>query len=274
MSATTEHVGLVHDLDELVYHRQPGLSSTGAKRILRSPAHFRWEQDHPEEKAAYDFGHVVHGLVLGAGLEVVKIDTDDWRTKAAKDARAEAHAAGKVPLLAKDHRRAMDAAAAVRAHPIAGALFTGGRAEVSMFWTDAATGVACRGRLDYLREVGRPLFVDLKTTADADPRTFGRTAANLGYDVQTDWYRGGYEAITGESLPFLHVLVEVEAPHAVSVVQLDDEALRIGAMKAARAREIYRDCTEADAWPGYDPTVIHQISLPRWAAHTAEEQYL
>jgi len=271
MSVTTEYSGIVHGLDELEYHRLPGLSSTGAKRILRSPAHYQWEMQHRVEKAAYDFGHAVHALVLGTGLDIVEIDAEDWRSKAARDERAAAYAEGKVPLLTKDAKRARAAAAAVERHPIAGPLFQRGNPEVSMFWTDEATGVQCRGRLDWLRLSGRPLIVDLKTTDNADPRAFGRTAASFGYDLQTEFYTQGYEAITGERLPFLHVLVETEQPHAVSVVQLDDEALRIGAIKVRAALERYRDCTASGIWPAYDPTTIHPVSLPRWAAYDAED---
>lgn len=271
MSTTTEYTGIVHGLDELVYHRLPGLASTGAKRLIqRSPAHYRWEQEHRTEKAAYDFGHVVHGLVLGTGLEVDVIDADSWRSKAAQDERRAAYAAGHVPMLAADYDRAVNAALAVKVHPVAGPLFHGGSAEVSLFWTDETTGVECRGRLDYLRPDG---IVDLKTTRDANPADFGRAVAKFGYDLQTAWYRGGYEAITGERLRFVHVLVETEEPHAVSVIELDEEALHVGALKAARAREIYAECTSTGQWPGYDPTVIHPVGLPTWAVYEAEDTY-
>ena len=274
MSATTELAGLVHDLDELEYHALPGLSSSGAKALLRSPAHYQWQRRNRVEKDAYDFGHVVHGIVLGTGLEVVVVDADDWRTKAAQEAKKAAHSAGKVPLLRKDAERAQRAADAVTTHPVAGPLFRGGSAEVSAFWADAPTGVECRGRFDYLRTTGRPIIVDLKTTQNADPARFGRAALDFGYDLQAAFYADGYEHITGETPAFLHVLVETEPPHAVSVVQLDDDALYVGRLKARRAIEVYRDCTEADSWPAFDPTVIHPVSLPRWAVTDAERNYL
>lgn len=264
--------GIVLNLEEATYHSGPELSSTGAKTLLRAPALYRWQQEHRVEKAAYDFGHVVHGHVLGTGLEVVTVVADNWMTKAAKEARKDAYAAGKVPMLAKDAKRARDAADAVLAHPIAKHLFVGGDPEVSAFWTDEATGVRCRGRFDYLRGAARPVLVDLKTTDDADPKRFGKKAVDFGYDLQTDWYVTAYEAITGERVPFLHALVTIEPPHLVSVIQLDDEALRIGALKAARAREIYRDCTEAGVWPGH-PEDIHPVSLPAWAITAADREY-
>lgn len=264
---SADRSGLVFNLPEHEYHAGPELSSTAAKRILRSPAHYLWEQQHRVEKATYDFGHTVHALVLGTGLEVVRIRAEDWRTKGAQEQRKEAYAAGKVPLLAKDYARARDTAKAVQDHPVAGLLFTSGQPEVSMFWTDEATGVECRGRIDYLRD-GQA--IDLKTTSDADPAAFGRTAAKFAYDLQTQWYAEGYHAITGEHVESLHVLVETSAPHGVSVVQLDDEALHIGALKAAQARETYRQCVETGQWPGY-PTNVHLVGLPAWAVYELDD---
>ena len=266
--------GLVYGMPEIEYHAGPELSSTGAKRILRSPAHYQWEQEHRVEKAAYDFGHAVHALVLGTGLDIEVIDADGWRTKAAQDARKAAYAEGKVPMLAKDHARAVNTAVAVRSHPIAGPLFVAGEPEVSMFWTDETTGVRCRGRIDWLKDFadGRTA-IDLKTAADADPATWGRITAKYAYDLQAAWYLDGYQAVTGVvRLDYLHVVVESNPPHAVSVVRLDDEALHIGALKAARARLVFAECSRTGQWPGY-PEIVHPVGLPQWAIYEAEDEY-
>lgn len=257
--------GLVHELAEADYHADSSLSSTGAKTLLRSPALYQWERQHPRHSDSFDLGTVAHALVLGAGWEVVVVDADSWRTKASQEQRDEARGAGKVAILRADHDRARAMADAVLAHPVARALLERGRPEVSAFWIDEATGVPCRARFDSLTEVASgPALVDLKTTVDADPRAFGRTAANFGYDLSASWYQDAHEAVTGYRPPFLHLLVEKESPHLVSVVQLDDEALWTGSGGAQRAREIYRDCTESGIWPGYSLD-IEPVSLPGWA---------
>ena len=72
----------IYEVPELDYHSgafgpADSLSSTEAKRILQAPKVLKWLRDHPQEpKAAYDLGHIVHGLVLGTGLEVVEIPED------------------------------------------------------------------------------------------------------------------------------------------------------------------------------------------------------
>ena len=67
----TEYQGFVEDLDETLYHSLPGLSSTGAKQILRSPAHYRAYIDTPQApKAEFDAGSATHSKLLGVGAQV------------------------------------------------------------------------------------------------------------------------------------------------------------------------------------------------------------
>ena len=100
---TVDEDRLVHGMPDADYRRYPAVSQSGLKTILDSPARYRWERDHPTIKDAYDFGHVVHGLVLGVGEPVARLDFPDRRSKAYKDAVAEAREAGAIPLLAATH---------------------------------------------------------------------------------------------------------------------------------------------------------------------------
>ena len=170
MSLTVTERGLVHDLDERVYHSDPveggSLSSTGAKEILRSPAHYRHYMDSSREpKPQFDFGSAVHTLVLGVGWDIEPLGFDSWRTKDAKEARAEVEAQGKVALLRKDFDRAEAVAISVLEHPSAGKLFRKGDAEVSAFGQHRS-GVWLRGRFDWLVN---GTLIDLKTVQSADP---------------------------------------------------------------------------------------------------------
>jgi len=266
---------LIADLAEVEYHAHPALSSTQMKSLLRSPAHYRWGLTHRVEKPEFDLGHLVHAKVLGIGMDVAVIP-GPWTTKAAKEAVDAARAAGRVPAKPEQASQVSAMAEAVLAHPVARALFSTGQAETSAFWTDNATGVPCRARFDWTH-IGttRTLLVDLKTVGrSAQPTAFARSVVDYGYDVQAAHYLAGYEAVTGDdSAAFLHVVVETDGPYGVTVGQLDDTALRVGAIKAARAREIYRDCAAADVWPAYS-TDIEPIVLPAWAVYDAEERYL
>lgn len=272
--------GLVRDLDEATYHAHHSLSSTGAKTLLKSPARYLYEREHPKVSDAFDLGSVVHGMVLGTGWPVVVVPDDllasngAASTKAAKDFIAAAREAGRIPMLSKEHAEARAMADAVLRLPVARVLFESatGESETSAFWTDTDTGVDCRARFDRIaRTRSRTLLVDLKTCQDANPSTFGTTAAKFGYHLQAWWYRDGYQRVVDdpETPVFLHVLVEKSAPYLASVVQLDEAALALGGTQAMRARRLFRQYTDAAEWPGYSAE-IQPVTLPRWAYQDEE----
>lgn len=269
----------VYDIDVDDYHMDPvpggSLSSSGARDLLppSCPAKFRHQRDNPgpTSKRHFDLGHAVHKLVLGAGAPLVVIEADSYRTKAAREQQEAAHLAGAVPLLEHEHDQVQAMAAAIREHPIAGPLFDihHGTPEVSLFWRDAATGVMCRARLDWLahQTEGRRLIVpDLKTSHTADLDGLTKAVQQHGYHQQSSWYLDGVRALGlgGEDAAFVFVCVEKEPPYLVSIVELDSEALRVGAIKNRRALQIYAHCSETGHWPAYHEGIA-LLSLPPWA---------
>jgi len=269
---------VVPDMDEQTYHADPvpggSLSSTGAKRILRSPARYHYDLTHRVEKKAFDIGHAVHAKVLGVGMEIVEVQADSWRTNAAKVERDEAYAAGRVPMLTADLVPVNAMTEAVLAHPLARAILErDGLAEASAFARDLDTGVWLRARPDYLWDPsgGRTMLADLKTSTSADPRTFGRTAATFGYHQQDDLYQRVVRQARGDDdTAFVFIVVEVDPPHLVSVVELDAAAKRIGAERNRRAIDLYAQCKATDTWPGY-PDEVALVSLPKWAEYEHED---
>ncbi|WP_128977250.1 PD-(D/E)XK nuclease-like domain-containing protein [Streptomyces roseicoloratus] len=268
-------------VEEYHAHRE-SLSSTGARTILKAPALFRHEQDHPQpRRAVFDFGTAAHKLVLGDGPELVAVDAGDWRTKAARAERDEVEAAGGIALLAADYDRVHDMADALRRHPIASAVFApgAGRPEQSLFWTDRPTGVMRRARLDWLPypRGGRLIVADYKTTVSASPEALARTVDTYGYHQQAAWYLDGVRALElgDESAVFLLVFQEKTAPYLITVVQLDLLTLRVGAAKNRRALQVYAECTASGRWPGYvSDDQPHFLSLPPWALARDTEEYL
>jgi hypothetical protein len=260
-----------------VYHADPvpggSLSSSGAKLLLppSCPARYRYERDHPPPpKPEYDVGHAAHHLVLGDdGPDVVVIDAEDWRTKAARDQRDAAHAAGATPLLRADYERVRAMAAALLEHRIAAALFRPGHGapERSMFWTDARTGVWRRARVDWLPDPGNSRLVipDYKTTVSAAPEAIQRAIYNFGYHVQAAWYLDAAAALGLDvDAVFVFVFQEKVPPYLVTVAQPDTAALRVGYDLGRRAIDTYRECVALDRWPGYSDDV-ELIGLPAWA---------
>ena len=257
---------LIPDLSNRAYHAHPALGSTSLKTLAtRTPAHWRHERDNPVHKDAYDIGTAAHSLILeGDTSGVVIVDAADWRTKAAKEAKDEARAAGKIALLEKEWAPIQAMHAAVMSHAEARAALTGHKAEQSVFWEEDGLGLKCRP------DAWQPgKLWDLKTTINADPNEFGKTAHNFGYHQSAAHYIDGVKELTGEELPFGFILVEKAPPYLVSVVELDWEAIELGRGLNDRAKRIYRECSDTGNWPGYP--AAEPVSLPTWAVYETED---
>lgn len=269
--------GIYPGVDEESYHADTtSLSSTGARLVLQSPAKYKWRQEHTLRKPYFDLGSAVHTIVLGVGAEIRPIDADSYRTKSAQEARDKAYAEGVTPLLAGDFALAHAMADAVREHPAASALLKSGEAEQSVYWTDAATGIRLRARIDWLTTSPHgttPVLVDLKTTGkSAHPKDFAKTAAQYGYHFQAAWYLTALrETHVADNADFVFVTVEKEAPHLVSVTRLSEDALALGEIQMRQAINTYAACIETGEWPGYGD-VVHDIDLPAWAYYTGDKE--
>ena len=267
-------VGVHHDVPADRYHAdRDTLSSSEARQLIppSCPAKYRWTKDHGRPPTrTFDIGHAAHQMVLGAGEPLEVVNARDWRTKAAQQQQAEARAAGRTPLLAAEHERVLAMADALRSHPTAPALLQpGGRAEVTLVWTDQRTGVNCRARLDYLpapRAGGRLIVPDYKTTTDASLPASSRSMATYGYHLQAAWYLDGCQqlGLGDDSAAFVFICQEKTPPYVVTVYQPDPIAMRVGLEQALQARHVWQWCTSTGRWPAYTDEVA-QLALPRWA---------
>jgi hypothetical protein len=253
------------------------LSCSGARTLLRSPAHYAHQREHGRpDTEAFDLGRAVHTRVLGVGDEIALCDFDSWRTKAAREAKDEARAEGKTPILVKDHAPIVAMAEAVLAHPLAKAILeTPGKREQSLFAQDPQTKVWLRARLDHLPDPvdgRRTIAADLKTAISADPNEWARTAPAYGYDVQDPWYQELIRLTRGDpDTAFVFVNVEKDPPHLVSVVELAAEFPEIGRRKMRRAIDLYAECSRSGEWPGYAP-IVHYVEPPRWYVYQDQEE--
>lgn len=266
------------NIPDTEYHRSPALSSSFLRTLLgRSPAHAMAQRLEPQpETPALTLGRPVHGRVLepesfGSRFAVApKVDRRTKQGKAEYEAFCAAHP-GAVILSESDGELVNAIGAAVRAHPLAPRLITGGQAEVSGFFNDPETGIACRIRPDYLH-TDAGLMVDLKTTLDASAREFARSIWRYRYDMQAAFYAMGFEAITGEPLnDFVFIVVEKAPPYAVGMYRLDESALAQGARDVRRALDIAAQCMERDHWPAYSES-IEPITLPVWALNLDNDE--
>ena len=268
----------VHDqLPEDQYFASKALSQSGAKLILESPALFKHRMDNPAPpKKTFDFGHAAHQLVLGTGAEIVEVHEETWAKKVAKEARDEAYAAGHIPLLSHQVKQVKDMAAALLHHPVARTMFTNGRAEQSLFWTDKVTGANLRCRIDWLPYPGleRMIVPDYKTAVSATGPAFAKALHTYGYHQQDDWYSEAIRQCGWDDDPrFVFVVQEKSAPYLVQVFEPDAEAIQAGRERNRQAINLFAQCVATDTWPGYS-TGIEPVSLPPWYALSSDDQVL
>lgn len=267
----------VYDIPEADYHADPipggSLSSTTARLLTppSTPALARYQLDNPQHSDAFDLGSAAHALILGKGARIVEVVADDWKKPAVRALRDAARAEGKVPLLTKDLARARAMAAAVLRHNEARAILTDGAPERTLAWSDQRTGQWCRAMLDWWPDPARAwrlVIGDVKTSTAATAPAFAKKAAEYGYHQQAAHYVDGYAAVHGvdpAEVAFVFIVVQVDPPHIVNVVQLTDDAMAAGRSRNADALDTWQQCRETGVWPALNEGV-QLVSLPRWAS--------
>ena len=269
----------IHDMPELDYHalRDTSLSASGAKLLVppSTPAHYRWAMDHAQPtKKAFDLGTAAHALALGTGPELVEIPDEILAKNGAASTTdskafiAEARERGAIPLKADELAQIRAMADALRAHPIAGRLFTpgNGKPEQSLFWQDV-NGVTRRARLDWLPSPtasGRLIIPDLKTTVCAEPGKWIRQSVDYGVHMQHANYVEGVKKLgLADDAALVFVVQEKTAPYLVSVIEIDTVGVSIGRDLMDMASRRFAHCHTTGTWPGYGDQV-HPVSLPAY----------
>lgn len=256
--------GFVDDIPEAEYHADRAtLSVSGAKTLLKAPALFRWQEDHPVYKDVFDFGSAAHRLVLGVGPDIASVAAPDWRTKVAQERRDALRENGFIPLLQKDYDRVVEMAYALKQHRLAMRLLSEGKPEVSAYAVHEPTGVVRRGRFDWL---GSAILIDYKSAVSSDPAAFVRASVNFDYHMQHAWYLDLARDLGHPAKAFAFIVQMKEPPYLVTVIELPPDLVAVGRARNERALERFRDCIDSDLWPGYVPDdQFAQPTAPAWA---------
>jgi hypothetical protein len=238
----------------------PSLSSHVANVLLRqSPAHARLK--HPrlnpaaksERKREFDLGSAAHAILLEGARGLRQIGAENYRTKAAQQARDEAYEVGLTPILPRELERAYAMADAARQqiarHEEIAGILDAGVAEQVWAWQDG--DIWLRGRPDWLPSAGN-IIVDYKTTGgSAHPDEWQRACFDLGYDLQAATYLRGARALGLSFRHFVFLVQETDPPHALSVVSLSPFALERGELRYEEAVRLWAWCLKHNRWGGY-----------------------
>jgi len=260
------------------YHtdEKPFLSRSTIKDLLyKSPAHawFNHPALNPNFKPDYgdgkfDIGTVAHDLLLEGLDQCAIIDAEDWRTKAAKEARESARLEGKTPLLKHQYDEAIIISKAAEKQ-IYGCkelnitnLKTDGEAELTYIWQEE--NLWLKVRPDWISK-DRNLILDYKTTGQsANPFDLPRHIISMQYDIQDVLYQRGVKVIEKTEPRFVFIFQEISEPYLCSFIELPETLLDMGRQKVENGICLWKECTTTGNWFGYPKKVI-KIEFPRWA---------
>lgn len=278
------------------YHSQctdgPSLSSTGIRRLLKSPAEFwKYSELNPNrveegEKEAFILGRAAHHLALGeadfAKRFIIRPDTLDgekWNgnrltckawLKARADEGITVLTAAQVEQIKgmaglMDWQKGMTNCGLANTPLVASGGALSGEIERSLIWQ--REGVWLKARPDAIPGASND-FADLKTTSKGtETRDLANVLYDRGYFVQAALVGMGAGAVLGRQMEGFHlVFVDTGNTHAVSIRTLEDEDIIRGERGVFAAIAIFKRCMATGVWPG--PTAsqadAQRLSLPQW----------
>lgn len=271
---TIEPPCFIANMPNSVYHSTPeGISSSGLKQMLRSPAHYKF-QASSEPSRAMILGTAIHTALLEpdrfAHEYVLLRDVKDRRASEYKQA-AKVHGSENV-LVSSEADNVAGMQETVLANPaMSERLQAEGWRELSLFVRDPETGVLIRVRYDLLSVSG--IAVDVKKCQDARPEEFSKAIFNYAYDLQAALYSDAFEWATGKPIgAFEFAAIEEKMPHGHKLYQPCETTLQEGRAKYREALNLFAECERSDDWPGITCDGPEIISLPSWRVAQIENE--
>jgi len=278
-----QRVGIFYDEPHSTYHKRVlGEANNGGLKVIdeRTPAHYKqWIEDGNKPKTAeeaykeeqhFRVGRIVHSAIL----EPDSFDDDyllmpdfgamqSSTNRKIRDEWLRSLPDGTSIVQPGEKALAMAMRESILRHPTARLVIERGKAEVTLRWIDERTGLACKARADWWSEE-HGYAMDLKTTEDASPIEFGRSAARFGYARQHYHYAEGFRQLNVPIRNYLILPVEKPPPHATIVYHLDAAAEERGFELVNRSMDKLASCVAKNEWPAYS-TKIEALTMPGWA---------
>lgn len=243
------------------YDRIPAVRRSALWEIRKSPMHYKYALEHPEEPTeALLFGIAAHKFILEPETfwdEYAKAPKLDRRTKAGKEEWERLRTCGKSLIMEDDLDTIRAMNEAVYANPTAAALLKTGQHEVAFKWNEATTDEPCKCRADCITEWnGERWIVDYKTTTSCEGNAFELSCRKYGYKLQAAMYSDGVFAQTFTPHRFAFVAQEKKPPFAVRVYFCDQGFIDEGMELFRELIGTYHRCRLSGEWPGYQDKEI------------------
>ena len=210
------------------YHSGPGLSKSSLDLIHKSVNHFLSRSAVRKETPAMRLGTAVHSAIL---------EPDDWpggyvrgpgvdaRTAEWKEVSEQALASGRVLLPPDDYDKVemmRESVLSIDNKYVDLIKDSSGIAEGSLFGEDPMTGALLKIRPDYIIPE-KKLIIDVKSSKNARPAEFARSAGIFRYDVQAALYSdvaATHWDSDADKWEFVFLVVENQPPFNAAVYHL------------------------------------------------------
>lgn len=139
-------------------------------------------------------------------------------------------------------------------------------------YTDKKTGLKIRGFKD---GKGPGFVMDLKSTVNADPNEFIRSAIKYDYPLQTAVYLESEKVLNYEFPEYFYLCVEKTAPFGVSVLKASDDFVALGKQQLRLTLDKFKWALDNlmfnESYEFRSITGWHSLELPAWARKELSE---
>ena len=263
------------------YHSGDGISSSSLKPALLSAAHYKSYKARTHEPS--------DAMILGTRIHMAVLEPREFErayitvgqctaTKKSGDPCTNAgimlsgghafcgvHAKGRSPdqgevITQEAYDQCIGCRDAIRNHPEAMALLTGGVSEASGYLE--YNGMLVKTRPDY--RIKGEVITDIKSCESARPEDFAKSIANFKYHLSAMFYLMICNRLDQCAYTWRFIAVEKNPPHGVMVYAMSADMMRQGEELYIRALNVIKNAQELDDYPCY-PQTVETIDLPRWA---------
>ena len=210
-------------------------------------------------------------------VEMMYRSGEDWPVKwlIEQQESAQALVEGKELVSAADYDKVVAMREVLCNIPAYNAIVNSDTAQKELSIFGEILGVGVKIRIDHVDVIdGVVMINDYKTTADASPEGFGKSAFSHGYLAKMALQRDLFVKVFNEKRKVVVGLLAQEKvePYLPMRYTLTDEQLRIGRLQYLEALATYKKCKELDIWPGYSNGITEQeLLVPEWALKQYKE---
>jgi len=244
---------------------------------LQNNSLYRWRYAPAEFTGsdAADWGSIIDCLITTPDEleDIIAVNTEfeNFRTKAAREWKADAKESGKIVCSTDELEAANRAAHKIIDNPIAGPLLEESKKQVVLLNT--IKGIQFKALVDIAP--GGSTLVDLKTTNDLTPDRIARTIAKFGYHVQAALYLKLWNLCHPDQPKdrFLFIWQQSGSPYEVAVSELPTGDLHAGEDWILHQINRLTRAAKSKKWPNIFDDKIALIGRPAWAGIQDEETF-